>query len=138
MLCSVYAAESLPIVRYHLPRMVRPCVPHYRPAVAVVFWDCIVRFSPWVQATVYGSSTSQRVSCHSRQLTPPAVSPNIKVRCVVPVVVSTPHIISQPALIRKGVFKFFFIFFRRAICHILRARLCIACIIHIYDAGARE
>ena len=31
-----------------------------------------------------------------------------------PVVVSTPHMISQPALIRKGVFKFFFNFFSAA------------------------
>ena len=45
--------------------------------------------------------------------------------------------LSQPALIRKGVFKNFFIFFRRAICHILYARISIARVmIHIYDARA--
>ena len=38
----------------------------------------------------------------------------LKERIIRPIVVSTPHMISHPALIRKGVFKNFFIFFSAA------------------------
>ena len=38
----------------------------------------------------------------------------VKERMILPFSVGTPHMISHPALIRKGVFKNFFIFFRRA------------------------
>ena len=43
-----------------------------------------------------------------------AVGSIVKVRCIRPIVVSTPHMISQSVLIRKGVFKNFFIFFQAA------------------------
>ena len=91
--------------------------------------------SSWVQATSSGSSTSQRVSYHARQLTPPAVIAYAKERS--PLFRGNATSLSNAALIRKGVFKNFFIFFRRAICHKLNARLFIARIIHIDIAGAR-
>ena len=102
VLRSVFAVEFLLIIDTILPHMVRPYVPHDRPAVAVVFWDSLVRFSPWVQATGYSPPISQRVSYHARQSSLLAVSPIFKVRCIRPVGVSTPHMISNAAVIRKG------------------------------------
>ena len=57
MLCSVYAAESLLII-YHLPHMVHPCVPTYRPAYPVSVRGFPFRLFAGIYHPVYASSIS--------------------------------------------------------------------------------
>ena len=109
MLCSVCAAESLPIIDTIYPAWSVHACPHIAPHIRLVLVVFLDRFSPWIQATVYGSSTSQRVSCHARRLTPPAVIAYTKERS--PLFRGNATSLSNTALIRKGVFKIFFIFF---------------------------